>query len=68
MGSFTRGSRDGGEFIGGRSQSADTEAWQPVRRLIYSQTNSRQQNRASRGNGRANRLSGFHHRWIGRFQ
>jgi hypothetical protein len=68
MGSFTRGSRDGGEFIGGRNQSADTEVEHPVRRLIYGQTNSRQQSRASRGSGRTNRVSGFHHRWTGRFQ
>ena len=68
MGSFTRGSRDGGECIGGRSQPVETETVHPIRRLIYSQTNSRQQNRASRGSGRTNRISGFNHRGLGRFQ
>jgi len=67
MGSFTSDSRDGGEFIGGRRQSADTEAPHTVRRFTYSQTNSRQPSRGSRG-GRTNRLGGFQHRGIGRFQ
>ena len=66
MGTFSRDSHDGGSFIGRRSQSAaEGEAVAPVRRFIYSNTISRQQSRAGRGNGRTNR---FHHRWIGRFQ
>jgi hypothetical protein len=67
MGSFTSDSRDGGEFVSGRRQSAETESPHTVRRFTYSQTNSRQPSRGSRG-GRTNRLSGFHHRWIGRVQ
>jgi hypothetical protein len=69
MGTFSRDSHDGGSFLGRRNQSAaDAEAVRPVRRFIYSNGIGRQQSRAARGSGRTNRLGGFHHRWIGRFQ
>lgn len=68
MGTFSRDSHDGGSFIGRRGQSAaEAEAGHPVRRFVYSHTNSRQPSRSGRGSGRTNRLSGFQHRWIGRF-